>query len=98
MKVLACELPEVAVAQVSEGSIQVTLTLHEAAFLRALLGRVGGEPQKTPRCYADNIRRGLREAAVPVVFEVFGGPGIFATCPLKDFDNAVSRQVKGIQL
>lgn len=97
MKVLACELPEVQMTQVGEGSIQVTLTLHEAAFLRSLLTRIGGDPHTTPRCYGDNILRGLREADVPTVFEVFGGPAMFATMPLEHFDKNVVAQVKGIQ-
>lgn len=98
MKVLSVAAPSKLPVQVSEGSIQVTLTLHEAVFLRALLARVGGEPRTTPRCYGDSILKGLREADVPVVYEVFGGPAMYATCPLVDFDKAVARQLEGIKL
>lgn len=85
MRIIQVVKPTKITTQVG-GEVQVTLTLAEAVFLRSVLSCVGGEPRKTPRCYADSILKGLRECHTPDVNGVFDGPAMFATMPLEDFD------------
>lgn len=50
---------------VETGTVDLKLTGPEARALRAILGRIGGDPAKTARRYADNIFYALNSVGVP---------------------------------
>ncbi|ARX87905.1 hypothetical protein SMD44_07390 [Streptomyces alboflavus] len=62
--------------------VALALTMEEVAVLRAILSRVGGSVQRSPRKHADAIRKTLDEA-VPAFYPADGDPSYLLTGTLR---------------
>ncbi|QCX75697.1 hypothetical protein C9F11_10070 [Streptomyces sp. YIM 121038] len=62
--------------------VALTLTMEEVAVLRAVLGRVGGSVQRSPRKHVDAIRKTLDEV-VPSFYPQEGDPTHLLTGTLR---------------
>ncbi|WJV49931.1 hypothetical protein [Streptomyces flavofungini] len=62
--------------------VEMAITMEEVAVLRAILSRVGGSVERSPRKHVDAIRKALDDV-VPAFYPADGDPSYLLTGTLR---------------